>query len=117
MKKILKGIIVGISCLLPGVCSGLVAITLNVYNDLLEIGSGYYKIKVLIKNVLLLMGMLIGIILTILILTSLNENYPFLVNASFIGFATSSLFCVFCFCFSTQKSTKKCNEVFVVFSE
>jgi len=92
LKKILKGIIVGISCLLPGVCSGLVAITLNVYNDLLEIGSGYYKIKVLIKNVLLLMGMLIGIILTILILTSLNENYPFLVNASFIGFATSSLF-------------------------
>ena len=92
MKKILKGIMVGISCLLPGVCSGLVAITLNVYNDLLEIGSGYYKIKVLMKNILLLVGMLIGIILTILILTSLNECYPFLVNASFIGFATSSLF-------------------------
>lgn len=90
MKKIFKGMIVGISCLLPGVCSGLVAMTLNVYEELLEVGSKLFKIKVLFKHLLLLLGMLIGLLLTVFLLSSLNEHYPFLVSAAFIGFSLSS---------------------------
>lgn len=85
----LYGIILGITYIIPGLCSASMAISLGVYNDLLELFSSFYKFKIIKKNILFIMGMVIGILISITILSSLYDKVPFIFMSLFIGFICS----------------------------
>lgn len=46
MKKMLKGIIFGLSNVIPGVCSATVALILGIYEDILNAISKIFTMKV-----------------------------------------------------------------------
>ena len=91
MKKVLFGIILGITYIIPGLCSTSMAISLGVYEDLLEVLSSFYKIKTLKKHFFFLLGMLMGLIISFLILMRLYEKFKVIFTSIFIGFIIGSI--------------------------
>lgn len=82
---IFKGFFIGIGKIIPGVSGSLIAITLGVYDKLLEAIGHFYKrenIKFLIP---LGVGILSSIILTSNLLTYLLDNYYVVTILFFIG--------------------------------
>ena len=89
MKKVLYGFILGVTYIIPGLCSASMAISLGVYNDLLELFSKFYKFKVLKKHLLFILGMMLGIVFAICFFVSLYDRFPYLFIALFMGFIAS----------------------------
>ena len=86
MIKIIKAFIVGLTFVIPGLCSATTAIALNEYENILEIIGNFYKIKVIKKHSLLIIGMLIGMLGGILLLKLLFEKYALIVLSIFLFF-------------------------------
>lgn len=87
ITNFLKGIIIGIATLVPGVSGGTMAIILGIYDDLLRsIGHFFEDIK---SHTMLLLeiglGGLTALILFSRILESALENQPFAMRFLFIG--------------------------------
>lgn len=87
MIKLLKGLIVGISFTIPGVCSALTAMLLNVYGELLDITERFYKPKVIIKHLLFILGILLGIVISIVVISLLLKEYREYLTIYFFGLA------------------------------
>lgn len=87
----LSGIILGITYIIPGLCSASMALTLGVYNDMLELFSSFYKPSIIKKHFLFIGGMAIGALLGLFVFTSLYDKIPFVFLSLFIGFILSNL--------------------------
>lgn len=85
MKKILKGILIGSSYVIPGVCSATTAINLGEYNNVLEITSSFYKFNVIKKHLKLIFGIMVGAILTLFLFSLIFERIPFILMSIFLG--------------------------------
>ena len=79
MKKLIKGVLIGISYVLPGVCSSTTANSMGEYENILELTGNFYSVNVLRKHCKLGFGVLLGIMIALLSL-----NYFFLNNIFWI---------------------------------
>lgn len=102
------GIILGITYVIPGLCSASMAITLGVYEDLLELFGSFYKPKIIKKHLLFVVGMVIGIVIAISLFSVFYNKFPYLFLALFIGFITSGFTKKYNF-----KTTKK-NQIMLM---
>lgn len=85
MKKFLNGIIIGISNIVPGICSATVSIILGVYQDLLD-GLGHlFNIKKIKKYFILYIGIIVGIIIGVFVLNYLYKKIPTILSLVFLG--------------------------------
>lgn len=83
--QFLKGIVIGIATVIPGVSGGTVMVVLKIYDDVLySISWKNYK-KYLPFLVVLLSGVLVGILLLSHVMTYLLDHYRVPVYYSFIG--------------------------------
>lgn len=85
MKKILNGILIGGSYVIPGVCSATTAINLGEYNNLLEVTSSFYKLSVLKKHWLLILSIIIGGLSCLFLFSYLFKYIPFVLMSIFLG--------------------------------
>lgn len=85
MKKILTGIILGMSYVIPGICSASMALTLGCFEDMIEIFEGFYQIKILKKHFWFIFGIIIGIIGYVFLFNWLYEKFPHLILGLFLG--------------------------------
>lgn len=93
IKLALKGFIIGVANIIPGVSGGTLAITLGIYEKLIGIISHFFKnVK---ENIKFLLPIGIGAVLSILILSKVIafslENYPFPTTLLFIGLILGGL--------------------------
>ncbi len=84
---ILKGMIIGVANIIPGVSGGTLMITLGLYEEVIDTISHFFKnFK---KNLRLLIPLAIGMVLSILLLSKVIsvclEKYPFPTTLFFIG--------------------------------
>ena len=68
------------------------AISLGVYEDLIELLSSFYKIKIIKKHFKFIIGMILGLIISVILFMKLFYVFPTLFLALFIGFMLSSIF-------------------------
>lgn len=84
---VLKGFLLGIANIIPGVSGGTLAITLGIYNDL--IGAISHFFKNLKKNLFFLIPLGIGMVLAILlgskVISLCLDKFPFPTTLFFIG--------------------------------
>lgn len=92
MKKLVAGVMIGIANVLPTVSGAAMAVLFNQYQAFLEVTGNFYLPKVWKKHFLLILGMIIGIILSILIIGVLYERYPFIIIFLFLGIIISGIF-------------------------
>lgn len=85
MKKILNGILIGGSYVIPGVCSATTAINLGEYNNLLEVTSSFYKLSVLKKHWLLILSIIFGGLSCLFLFSYLFKYIPFVLMSIFLG--------------------------------
>lgn len=71
-KNIIRGFLMGISDLIPGVSGGTIAFILGIYNQLLESISGFFS-REWKKHLLFLFPLGIGVVLALLLLSRLIE--------------------------------------------
>lgn len=83
MKMILLGIFLGFGLIVPGVSCTTTAIIYNVYEDYLDLLKNFYKVNTLKKHYKLLLGLIIGIFITIICLNKVYNKYPILINSLF----------------------------------
>jgi len=97
MKLILKGFIIGIGKIIPGVSGALLAISLGVYEEALKAIGNFFKEP--IKNFKFLfplgVGAVLAIILTSKILLFLLNNYYVLVMLFFLGLISGGIIPIF----------------------
>ena len=87
LKATLKGILIGVANIIPGVSGGTMMVSMGVYDTLIGCVTGLFKqfgksVKTLLPYVL---GALIGIVALASLLTFLFENYPLPTATAFIG--------------------------------
>lgn len=84
---ILKGFVLGIANIIPGVSGGTLAITLGIYEKIVDIiGNFRKKIKDNIKFIILLViGVAIGLLLFSNIISLCLDKFPFITIMFFIG--------------------------------
>lgn len=84
---VLKGFVLGIANIIPGVSGGTLAITLGIYEKLIDIISNFKnKIKENIRFVLLIvLGVAIGLLLFSNIISICLDKFPFITILFFIG--------------------------------
>lgn len=87
IKLVIKGFIIGVANIIPGVSGGTLAITLGIYEKLINIISHFFKnIK---ENIKFLLPIIIGAVLSILILSNVIsyslDKFPLQTTLFFIG--------------------------------
>lgn len=87
LSLVIKGFFLGIANIIPGVSGGTLAITMGIYEDLINVISHFFKnIK---KNLGFIIPIGIGAVLSILILSKVIsaslEKFPFATTLFFIG--------------------------------
>lgn len=115
--NILKGMVIGISNIIPGVSGGTMAIVLGIYDKLLSAINGFFKdIK---KNIAFLgaigAGVVLGIVLFSKLLTYLLDpvnGYMEATHFFFIGLIVGSLPIIYKK--ATEKKIEKRNYIFLV---
>lgn len=71
--------------MVPGVCSALTAMILSVYDDLLNVTEHFYKPKVLIKNMMFIVGILFGVFVAVVVISFLLKDYQTYLMIYFFG--------------------------------
>lgn len=87
IKDILKGVVMGIANIIPGVSGGTMAVTMGIYDKMINAVNILFKkfsysVKVLLP---LFIGMALGIIGLSFLIEYLLGEYPLQTNAAFIG--------------------------------
>lgn len=93
IKDILKGMIIGLANIIPGVSGGTMAVSMGIYDKIIHCISHFFSdIK---KNIIFLLpivtGMGIAIIASAFGIDYLFETFPFQTNLLFIGLILGSL--------------------------
>ncbi len=90
---VLKGMIMGVANIIPGVSGGTIAVGLGIFDKLIEAINGFLKEpkKHLPFLIPLGIGMVIGILLFSGIISFGLENYSFATNMFFMGLVVSSI--------------------------
>lgn len=84
MKMILLGAFLGFGLIIPGVSCTTTAIIYNVYDDYIDLLKNFYKYKILKKHYKLLIGLLLGVVFTIICLNKVYNKVPILINSLFL---------------------------------
>lgn len=100
---VLKGIIVGIANIIPGVSGGTIAVVLGIFDEMIEAINHFFKNPK--KHISFLLPLVIGAVLGIIILSKVIkfglENYSLPTNLFFVGLVVGSIPLIF------GKATKK----------
>lgn len=91
MINFFKGMILGFSFVIPGLCSATTAIILNEYDTLLEIIGDFYKFKILKRHLKFIIGILFGLLISFLILMVLLEKNIWFILVIFLTINICSL--------------------------
>lgn len=88
----IKGMIVGISNIIPGLCSGLVAIILNIYDLYLYVFGNIFlhPFKVIKKAFFFILGVIVGLLIAVTTITQLMEWFPLTFMFLFVGLLVGS---------------------------
>lgn len=85
MKRFVNALIIGISYVVPGVCSTTTANSLGEYHNILEITGNFYHLRVLKKHFNLILGILIGVLLSIIGISLILNTYICILLSVFLG--------------------------------
>ena len=90
---IIKGFILGIANIIPGVSGGTIAITLGIYEKLISVISNFRKsIK---ENIKFIIFIVLGIVISLLVFSNIIgyclDKFPFVTILFFIGFIVGGL--------------------------
>lgn len=115
---VLKGFVMGIANIIPGVSGGTLAITLGIYEDLIKAVSHFFKnIK---KNIALLVPIAIGMVLSLAILSNVIgyslEHYPIPTTLFFVGLILGGLPLLYKTIKHEPKSVPNLSVFFITFS-
>ncbi len=90
--NILKGMAIGIACIVPGVSGGTLAVILNVYDKIIESISNLRKhfIKSLSYLWPIILGIILGLVAMVYPLKKALEYFPFPTIMLFVGFILGS---------------------------
>ncbi len=90
---VLKGMIMGVANIIPGVSGGTIAVGLGIFDKLIEAINGFFKApkKHLPFLIPLGLGMVIGILAFSGIISFGLKNYSFATNMFFVGLVVSSV--------------------------
>ena len=109
--NIIKGIVIGVSNIIPGVSGGTMAVILGIYDKIISSATGFFKDWK--KNAFFLgqlaIGAGIGILAFSRIIELLFENYPAQTNMFFIGLILGSAPLIFKK--ATEETVNKTNYI------
>lgn len=96
-KNILKGIVVGISNIIPGVSGGTMMVSMGIYDKLIHCITHFFKeFKENIKFLLPIgIGLLLGLVGLSFIIEPAFEHFPLQTNCMFIGLIIGGLPAIF----------------------
>lgn len=116
IKDILKGMVMGIANVIPGVSGGTLAVTMGIYDKMINAINSLLKKFVESVRVLLplLLGMAIGIVGLSFAIEYLLENHPVQTNAAFIGLIIGGIPIIYA---RIKKSRKKEDEKLIGLGE
>ena len=110
---VLKGMIIGVANIIPGVSGGTLMITLGLYEDVITTISHFFKH--LKKNLKFIIPLAIGMVLSILLLSKLIslclDKYPFPTTMFFVGLILGGIPLLW----NRSKSSKRRISNWVVF--
>lgn len=91
--KILKGILIGLGSILPGVSGGMIAASFNIYQELIDALNNFIKtpFKAVFKIWQYLVGIAIGIAIGFVLIATVLKLYPLPITMLFIGLIIGSL--------------------------
>ena len=93
IREILRGVVIGIANIIPGVSGGTMMVSMGIYDTLIHCITHLFKeFKKSVKTLLpYAIGMLIGILALASLLSFLFEHYPLPTNTAFIGLILGGL--------------------------
>ena len=93
LKNFLYGILIGMSCLIPGFSGGTMALILGIYEELMESLSLITKKFSLafVRLWSLAIGMVIGAVLAVFTIVKCLNNWPLITSGFFVGLVIASL--------------------------
>lgn len=93
INQILRGIVIGIANIIPGVSGGTMMVSMGVYDTLIHCITHLFKeFKKSVKTLLpYAIGMVVGIVALASLLSFLFEHYPLPTNTAFIGLILGGL--------------------------
>ncbi len=93
INQILRGVVIGIANIIPGVSGGTMMVSMGIYDTLIHcITHLFSEFKKSVKTLLpYAIGMLIGIMALASLLSFLFEHYPLPTNTAFIGLILGGL--------------------------
>lgn len=93
LKDFLKGILIGIANIIPGVSGGTMAVSVGIYDKLISSITGLFKRfkKSILTLLPIVIGMLVGIVGLSYVITFALENYPLQTSTLFIGLIIGGL--------------------------
>ena len=93
IKNMIKGIVIGLANIIPGVSGGTMAVSMGIYDKLIH--SLTHLFKEFKKSICFLLPILLGAVLAIagssFIITGMFEKFPFQTNLLFIGLIVGGL--------------------------
>lgn len=113
---VLKGVVIGIANIIPGVSGGTMAVTMGIYDKMIGAINKIFKkfvesIKILIP---IGIGMVLGIVLLSFIIEKMLADYPLQTNCVFIGLILGG-FPIIVNRIKGKKVTPVCIVAFIVF--
>ena len=113
---VLKGVVIGIANIIPGVSGGTMAVTMGIYDKMIGAINKIFKkfvesIKILIP---IGIGMVLGIVLLSFLIEKMLADYPLQTNCVFIGLILGG-FPIIVNRIKGKKITPVCIVAFIVF--
>ncbi|MEG1705456.1 MAG: DUF368 domain-containing protein [Clostridia bacterium] len=91
--EILKGMLIGTANVIPGVSGGTIAVVTGIYDKLIDAINSIIKhpIKTIKEIWMYIVGLIIGIIFAVFVVTHLLQNYEIQTTALFVGLIIGAL--------------------------
>ena len=91
--EMIKGVIIGIGNILPGISGSLLAVILQVYHKLIDAINQFRKhpIQAMKQIWILVIGMGIGLLLATLFIDTIYQRIPLILSVLFIGFMVAPI--------------------------
>lgn len=92
MKKFIAGVMIGVANVIPTVSGAAMAVLFDRYQDFLDVTGNFYLPKTWKRHLSLILGILVGIVLSILVISFLYERVPHYLVFFFVGIIVSGIF-------------------------